>query len=320
MEGNHENKNKPLHLGSGLEKRKMSPFMESLERALFKMEDFVNRSSDILLMRHRNDKKYRETLSRIDFEYVTLLLKKLLRKISQVEANFKPEDFYLDRNSVSYNKDMDGLGRARIGRNTLEVNFNKMVEIGGKEFSSEERFIVVELVSNIIHEAIHLLAEKQESKKITTGFVVEKRQNESLNEGMTQLIAGAVVASYFDFKKGFKGDLMSVSTYKDERKRVFALMILIAKDTGVSLDAVIQSFATSYFHGDDVLNSLPELAEISKEAKALIEKLKKPVPKSEKDYDPFTEEELGSNQEVKEALSAIFDSSSARVVAQALKL
>jgi hypothetical protein len=97
-------------------------------------------------------------------------------------------------------------------------------------------------------------------------------------------------------------------------------MILIAKDTGVSLDAVIQSFTTSYFHGDDVLNSLPELGEISKEAKALIEKLKKPTPKSKKDYDPFTEEELGSNQEVKEAFSTIFDSSPARVVAQALKL
>jgi hypothetical protein len=320
MKVNNEDKNSPLHLGAGLEKKKMSPFVESIERALSGMGDLVDRSTESLLMQHRNDKNYAEVLSRIDFEYVTLLLKKLLRKVGQVETSFEPEDFYLDRKSVFYNKGISHLGQAFVDQNILQVNFNQMVKLGGEEFSQEDRYIVVELVSTVIHEAIHLLAKKDGDKKITTGFLVDKMQNESLNEGMTEIIARGVVRSYFDFKRDFKGDIMSANAYEDERKRVFALMILVAKDAGVSLDAVIQSFITSYFHGDDVLNSLPELGEISKEAKALIDKLKKPVPKSKKAYIPFNEEELGSDQDVKDAFSTIFESSPARVVAQALNL
>jgi hypothetical protein len=309
-----------VHLGSGIEKEKMSPFLEALDRVLSGIDSMINRASEILLLQHRNDKKFLETMSRIDFEYVSLLLKKLLQKVAQVEKHFQPEDFYLDKDSVFYNKGLQHVARAVPEENLLEVNFNQIVKRGG-ELSKEERYILFELVATIIHEAIHLLAKKDDGQKITTGFLSsDKRQNEALNEGMTQIIALAVTRSYFSFKKDFKGEMMSLNAYDDEIKHLFALMILIARDTDVSLDAVIQSFTVSYFHGDDVLNSLLEFGEMSSEAKALIDKLRKPVPKSKKSISTFNEEELGNDQKVKDIFTALLASSPSRIVASALKL
>lgn len=324
MKMNHE-AGTPLHLGAGIEARETSPFLGTIDKLFSTLDKYIEKAIYVLLNKHKNDKKFAETMNLIDFEYVTLLLKKLLQKVSQVEKDFENNDFYLDRKSVLRNEYMVPVGLTSLSENTLEINFNKSLELMGKESSQEQKHVLVQLVAIIIHEAVHLLTKKDKDQRGTTGFLEFEdygEQNESLNEAMTEIIARGITRSYFNFKKDFTGEIKTFNPYQNEIERLVALMILVARDTNVTLDAVIQAFTLSYFHGDDVLNYLSEIGKISPEANTLIDKLRRPVAKNKTSAKevPFSIKEIGDNPEIRNTFTGIFESSLSTVVAKALQL
>jgi hypothetical protein len=259
------------------------------------MGNAIDRAISLVKGRYKHEQKIKEMVDQIDYDYLELLLKKVVKN-STTASNVKYQDFKLDKDSTTLDSDMKAIGLATAS-GALKLNPTKLNRVA-IEHNITDANLKLDVVSTIAHEAIHLIAGKENSE---TGFT-DKLEFTSANEAMTELLARGVREAYNDFtKEENQEEWLFTGAYTDDIQYLLTLMVIVARDNGVSVETVIQAFTASYFSDNSVLHSFSGFANISKEAAFVIEKLKH----KEGGKNKFDIEEIGLDPETKSAVEQI---------------
>lgn len=228
----------------------------------------LDRALSVLTLRYGHEKKIKQALEEIDFDYLELLLKKVVKNSASASGK-EYKDFKIADDSVTFDSSLASLGGANA-QGYLMVNPARLGK-SAKEYSLSDENLNQAVAMVVAHEAIHLLARKDNNE---TGFTQEKSFI-SANEAMTELLARAVGNAYSEFTNTTSKDgWLYFTDYQEDINHLLALMAIVARDNQVEIESVIQAFTASYFCDNSVLDSFSEFANISEDAQIVIDKLK----------------------------------------------
>lgn len=267
------------------------------------LDDITAKAFSILLLRNGHEEKIKKMLGEIDFDYLEMLLKKVVKKSTEA-AGTTYEDFKIGEESAVLDSDIQGLGVAYTSTGLIKINPTKLSK-GGKKHAMSDENLKFNVVMVVVHEIIHILAQKGKKE---TGFI-SSHDFTSANEAMTEILARAISSSYSDFtNEESKSGWLYWASYGHDIDYLQALMVIVARDNGVDVGSVIQAFTASYFCDDNVLNAFSSFPHISEDAKKLVASLKN----KEGDESIFDIDEFNFSPETKTQIEDLMNTKNSR--------
>jgi hypothetical protein len=267
-----------IDLGKGLEKREQD-LLDRIDAISDKAYEITTGAYNFLRRNHIHEEKIEKAIKEVGFDYILLLLKKVVKNSARATNN-SFQDFTLHDDSVAFDNQMNSGGRALTTENKVAINPASISRAANKLELNEEdvKFTAAHVVT---HEIIHLLGAKQNEN---TGFT-QGRKNVALNEAMTEFLALTVTRANRDFRNTAEGEQWLLAAYNSEMDCLLALMVLIAKDNQIEIESVIQAFAASYFYDDSITDAFSEFATIGPEAQKLVSLLEGEHLKENSEFD-----------------------------------